>query len=391
MNGELQVLVDGLAKRLGRSVLIGDRHFRLITHSSVDGEIDLVRFRSIVERAGPPEAIQWVLSLGVDKAEGPLRLPSNEGVAMRSRVCVPLRYAGAHLGYLWLIDDDGSLGDADLVETIHVADGAAEVLFRSAARRTQEHTEEAQALRALIGSDSVERSNALTALGELGQFRSGEGIIIVMVEPLEQAGEEIIDVLDEVAAGVVAPADHLTAEIDSRGVLLVTASALGAEDGGIVGFANAALALARKTLGESVIGISGEYNEPSRANVAYDEALQAVRVARQVPSLGGVALWSDLGAYRALVRLPVDHRGMIEPGIRRLMSEPGGKELTELLGVYLNSACDAANAALTLKVHRSNLYRRLRRIEEITGLDLDRGEDRLSAHLSLKLVELGAS
>jgi DNA-binding PucR family transcriptional regulator len=44
--------------------------------------------------------------------------------------------------------------------------------------------------------------------------------------------------------------------------------------------------------------------------------------------------------------------------------------------------------AAALNLHRSGVYYRLRRAEELTGLDLDRGDDRLLAHLALRLAAL---
>jgi DNA-binding PucR family transcriptional regulator len=42
-------------------------------------------------------------------------------------------------------------------------------------------------------------------------------------------------------------------------------------------------------------------------------------------------------------------------------------------------------------MHRATLYRRLERVEEITGLDLEKGDDRLLAHLGLRLHRLNAT
>jgi DNA-binding PucR family transcriptional regulator len=39
-------------------------------------------------------------------------------------------------------------------------------------------------------------------------------------------------------------------------------------------------------------------------------------------------------------------------------------------------------------LHRSGLYYRLQRIEAITGLDLHRGDDRLLAHLAVRVANL---
>jgi DNA-binding PucR family transcriptional regulator len=45
---------------------------------------------------------------------------------------------------------------------------------------------------------------------------------------------------------------------------------------------------------------------------------------------------------------------------------------------------------MRLHVHRSTVYQRLRRVEELTGLRLSRGDDRLHAHLSLRIGMLCA-
>jgi len=50
-----------------------------------------------------------------------------------------------------------------------------------------------------------------------------------------------------------------------------------------------------------------------------------------------------------------------------------------------------AAAARSLHVHRATLYRRLARAEELTGLRLASGDDRLRAHLALRMWRLAGS
>ena len=45
----------------------------------------------------------------------------------------------------------------------------------------------------------------------------------------------------------------------------------------------------------------------------------------------------------------------------------------------------------SLHVHRATLYRRLARVQELTGLDLARGDDRLHAHLAVRMWRLAGS
>jgi DNA-binding PucR family transcriptional regulator len=50
---------------------------------------------------------------------------------------------------------------------------------------------------------------------------------------------------------------------------------------------------------------------------------------------------------------------------------------------------DAVAAAAELFVHRSSLYNRLHRIEQLAGIDIRSGADRLEMHLGIRLWLLG--
>ncbi|WP_407561399.1 PucR family transcriptional regulator [Streptomyces sp. 184] len=113
------------------------------------------------------------------------------------------------------------------------------------------------------------------------------------------------------------------------------------------------------------------------------EALAAARAARAAPRLGPVARWPDIGPYRLLTDLP----GGVDPVLGRLL-EPAHAELARTAEVYLDHAGQAARTAAALGIHRQTLYYRLSRVEELTGLDLTAGEDRLLLHMALKSARL---
>ncbi len=56
--------------------------------------------------------------------------------------------------------------------------------------------------------------------------------------------------------------------------------------------------------------------------------------------------------------------------------------------MFLDCAGQAGRTASTLNIHRQTLYYRLSRVEQLTGLDLHDGEDRLLLHMSLKAARL---
>ena len=77
---------------------------------------------------------------------------------------------------------------------------------------------------------------------------------------------------------------------------------------------------------------------------------------------------------------------MIDPRVHVLHRHV---ELARTAEEFLDRAGDAQATAEHLIIHRSTLYQRLSRIEQLCNLDLHHsGEDRLITHLGLRLLRL---
>lgn len=64
----------------------------------------------------------------------------------------------------------------------------------------------------------------------------------------------------------------------------------------------------------------------------------------------------------------------------------GGGEYCKTLYTYMDVMYNAKAAAEKLFIHRTTFFSRLRRIEEITGIDLEDMDTRLHLMLSFKLM-----
>jgi DNA-binding PucR family transcriptional regulator len=124
--------------------------------------------------------------------------------------------------------------------------------------------------------------------------------------------------------------------------------------------------------------------------MSYDEAVLAARVAVQVPAVGPVANWSQLGIYRVLSQLSSEvlSNAGVHPGLEKLIEDPASRPLLETLETYLDLAGNAHATAVQMNVHRTSVYYRLQRVEQLVGTDLRNGNERLSLHLALKLSQL---
>src|SRR5829696_5073004 len=110
---EVQALVEQLSAQLDRSVLVDDASLRLLAYSPTLGSEDEVRRTAILTRETPRVIRDLHFAQGIANATSPVRTAPRPDIGLESRVCVPIRCQGALFGYLWLIDADQSLTDAD--------------------------------------------------------------------------------------------------------------------------------------------------------------------------------------------------------------------------------------------------------------------------------------
>jgi len=192
--------------------------------------------------------------------------------------------------------------------------------------------------------------------------------------PATPAGEEwSAEALDRLRARLAAK-QALCAELEQRLVCLA------GERG-----SNAVLeALGALTSPRALIGQGDAVESLRDAGTSYRRALAALRVAAHEES--GTASWDGLGVERVVTALPDAALEDLPEGLRRLLA--GDQSLVRTLEAYLDHAGDVKRTAAALSLHRGGLYYRLRRIEEVAGVNLHDGEDRLLCHLALRLARL---
>jgi DNA-binding PucR family transcriptional regulator len=132
-------------------------------------------------------------------------------------------------------------------------------------------------------------------------------------------------------------------------------------------------------------GVAAPRRGLAELNTAWTEAAAAARAARARAGLGPVAEWAAIGPYRMLTALPSGQAP--DPAVRQLLT-PVHTELARTAEVFLDCAGQAGRTAAALGIHRQTLYYRLSRVEQLTGLDLAEGEDRLLLHMALKAARL---
>jgi DNA-binding PucR family transcriptional regulator len=130
---------------------------------------------------------------------------------------------------------------------------------------------------------------------------------------------------------------------------------------------------------------------PAEATHAYREALDAATIGRALLGEGGAIAYSQLGAYRYLVHIAADDapRDRMRTAVDQLIAYDRKRRtaLLDTLERYLAERRSVIESARALFIHPNTLRQRLGRIEELTGLDLDK-DDLLSLELAIKLARL---
>jgi sugar diacid utilization regulator len=397
---DTQALVDALAATLDRPVGVDDRRFRVVAYSSHLDGVDPVRLASILQREAPREVTTWLESLGIETAAGLVRVPANARFGMAARVCVPIRFDDALLGYLWLIDEPTPLTDAELEESVRCAEELGIALYRARRLEHDDRERERELLLGLIGRrEGTDPAAAGSDLVQEGFLAAAPAYGVIVVQAfLERGGEAPDAVRVRLAAAVqhvrrgVAPRQLLVLVVGEQ-IVAVLACADAAE---LERRGRAVASAATHNLADSpgwfpLVTAGMPLDNPRDLTAAHLQAQRALRVALACDEPGSFVPWSSLGAYRTLAVLLGDAPVPPLPEtFARLLASGDAAVLVATLESYLDLGGDARAAADALFVHRSSLYGRLHRIEEIAGVDLSSGEDRLELHLALRLWRLSA-
>ncbi|MGW4043268.1 PucR family transcriptional regulator [Streptomyces sp. NPDC004721] len=420
--GDYQELVDEISELLGAPATLENRNFELIAFGAYDSEGDLdpsaldpVRTRSILTRRSTAAVRHWFEGFGITRATGPVRIPRTpEAGVYRGRICLPVRHRGVVLGYVWLLDYDPGPTERQLAAAM-VVTGRIGALLADEAQHGADLTRELRAV--LTAEPGWPRDMAVAELRTALGVRAGGPHTVVCVAPWPSADPDdapSVRTLPGARALCAIPwgtsgqslvllvslrsTDTLTPAVSAATRLLEQAAASGPAGAGRTGAGTGGASAQDGTTGRHggsgrttaggggvAAGIAAARTGLDELGTAWAEASAAARAALAEPRLGPVARWAAIGPYRLLTGLPPE--AAHDPALHGLLS-PAHQELARTAEAYLDCAGQAGRTAAELGIHRQTLYYRLSRVEQLTGLDLDDGEDRLLLHMALKAARL---
>lgn len=391
--GDLFALAQAVADRTGGLVSIEDADSHVLAYSTSDEQADTLRRLSILGREGPPEMLDWLRQWGVFGAlrAGPdvVSVAARADLGLRPRVAVGIRSSttATYLGTLWLQQGATELsGDAPAVIT-GAAAVAARIISRSASVPSV-HGEQVQRLLGLRG-DGIDVPYLAQALGI-----PVEGPVTVV----GFAGREESDQATELT-GSYLPAltlhasafrpDSVTSAVGDRVYVLFPGT-----DGGerSVRWAQVTVEAAGRRFGLHVRGVIADSAQGLSAapglRADVDRVLDAAQREGDLIDTVSTVEQSRTGVLLGeIVGLLADNPGLIDPRVGRLRDYDTAHDTALVASVraYLDAFGDVRAAADLLHVHPNTLRYRVRRAQELTGLDLNDQASRLVVALALRV------
>ncbi|WP_124708041.1 PucR family transcriptional regulator [Gordonia insulae] len=393
--GDLFELAGEVARRTGGLVSIEDERSHVLAYSSAGDEADELRRLSILGREGPPEMLAWLRQWGVLDAvrttTGIVVVDERADLALRPRRAIGIRRPqtdgrGEFLGVIWLQQGGSALAeDAD-----DVLIGAAAVAARMISRRRATGTAHDDVVRRLLGG----RGEVIDAdyLGaQLGIDADGPVVLVGFAPADDSPSTDALGRAGEVSAltlhaSAFSPLS-VTTTIAARAYVVLPQVVSDAT----VAWGRTVLAAAERQFGvrlRAVVagpeaGLAAVPALRSQVDRVLDAAEREGELIADVTTVDqsqtGVLL-GEIVAHLAANPELVDSRvvGLVE------MDRQSGSEFVASLRAYLDHFGDVRSAAGELHVHPNTLRYRIRRLQTLTGMNLDDPATRLVVALSLR-------
>ncbi|WP_029137061.1 PucR family transcriptional regulator [Nakamurella lactea] len=438
--GDLFSLANAIAAAVGGALTIEDPHGRVLAYSNLpEQDIDQVRRSAILGRQTPDRPTNHEEYQAVFAHDGPISYPS-PAPDHAARMAVGLWAGRRPLGILWVISDRPPVAP-NALEILSEAGKVAELhLLRLRSHRDPDRLRRTEVLRDLLsgqGSDSPGRSELGLAPDTPSRILAIAATVGADVAPSVPA--RIVDLVTLFCDGWDPRALCVTIDGTVYALLPETGPTheLGrpAQPNRLRRLAVDIVSTARRSTDlDLFVGIGPVAADTSRIPASRHSADRVLRVLRRPPGTAGrlpedrrpedrrpqertpdgpptrpagafgrapdpesmVAAVEDVQQTVALLAV-ADHLplgdGMLLPAVQRLLDTDagGGTPYVDTVLTYLGTMGDIARTAQRLTVHENTVRYRIRRAEELLGLDLTDPDTVLVSWLQLRLTRLTAS
>jgi hypothetical protein len=385
--GDLFRLADAVAAVVDAPVTIEDANSRVLAYSSRQDRTDPARVSTIMGRRVPDDVLARFRSRGVfrelSRGGNPIYVAAQRDGTL-PRLIVPIRMGGELLGSMWAVVPDrvpesraAAFADGAPVVALH--------LLRRRARLDAERRHSAERVRALLDGHGSVR----VAAAELGLADVPHRVVAI-----DAAGRDTSDDLrteglrlalwERITTGI----GHRPAVADLHGLLYAVVPD-GPGGGGWTALRTALTESPDHPL--AAAGTAVSLADVPRSREQAEETLGLLRAGLVT---AGVADYQEMWAVLALHRLATAAAtaGVADVGplpLLRQHDDANGTDYLRTLYEWLRHPGDPRAAGLELRIHPNTLRYRMRKISELSGVDLTDPDVRLALLSQLVTVRWG--
>ncbi|MGV0743041.1 PucR family transcriptional regulator [Mycolicibacterium sp. XJ870] len=381
---DLFALADSLAEAVGGAVTIEDRHSAVLAYSRLQQHADAARAETILSRQAPQRLRAVFTDRGVFRhlagSDEPLFVAGQSDLGLTGRTVVAARAGRELLGSVW-VTCASPLPDA---RQAALADGARMVamhLLRSRASADLERQVESESvIRLLEGA-----ADATTVASRLALPQTPLRVIAVRAHTSDERHAALLLAFERATAGFGWSRPGRSALADNTVYTVLPGAEAAAARRWVSGL--------RTALPEPMTvraGISGPATvaELVMARREADEclALHEVRSSGSAPVYDEA--WDDILLQRLRVAAQSGRAPQRGPVAElRNHDRAHGTEYAVTLRAWLEAQGDLGEAGQALGVHENTVRYRLRRMAEVTSLDLSDARKRLAMMIELAATE----
>lgn len=402
--GDLFALANAIAASVGGATTIEDPQGQVLAYSNLPNqEIDEIRREAILGRQTPDrptnrEEYQAVFRRG---AVHRLRSTGEPEKGNFERIAIALWAGQRPLGLVWVISDHPPLGKEAELKLAEAAKVATLHLIRMQGGGDPQRWRRSESMRSALNG-SLDRHTARADLG-LGEEDASIVLSIVNAEAADgpvgtTVPARIVDLVTLLCESWDSRA--LCVELGGRvyALLPLTTGSDGSTEATdrIRRFASDLRATAQRSAGlDLLVGIGRpvtDVDDIARSRGWADHVALALQERGAATGLDGVAGIEDL---RAAATLGALHAGgaaageLTMPAVRDLIeSETTGTGVPfgQTLLTYFGTMCDCAETGKILNIHENSVRYRVRRAQELHGLDFEDPDTLLVTWLQLRLA-----
>lgn len=399
MNSDLinfpEKLADFIADILGCPVTIEDANHQLISYSKHTDKTDQARIFTIIQRQVPDHVINVLWKSGVMKrlfeSDEPVIIPAIPEIDLFNRVAISIWDYHHVIGFIWAHADGKTFSNQDLQLLKIAAELVKKYLVQYRSGNRTREKEYRDFLWNLLLGGLKEEQRILHMARRYALDLSGFLAIIII-----DFGQEITDVLKQHVNHLFKRLQEVdvAAYLYDQQQLILLVRIKDKVDSTVVlqDFIQMFVhEIGKKDQLDNIVGGSGFiYDSPEHLHYSYQQAKKVISLKRKLPHLmQDIYTYQDLGIYQFLddlyeIKLKENYKNMVIEKLRE-HDYKNHTEYLKTLRVYLDCDCNVYEAAKKMHVHPNTLNYRLKRIGEISKINLKDPKQKTAVYLDLLL------